>query len=82
MPSWRYCACQGQPGGPVAGGSGGDMVDLIDLPRFGSPNGRFGAGEQDWLPVELDLDYIRTGVPTTFEARWRTIPARWNDTGL
>ena len=50
------------PGGPMGGGFAGDTVALIDLPRFGSPNGRLGPGEQGWLLVELDLDYIRTAL--------------------
>jgi signal transduction histidine kinase len=42
-------------------------VNLVEMPRFGIPRPGagppgFGRAEQEWLVVELDLDYVRTDV--------------------
>jgi signal transduction histidine kinase len=67
--------------GPVPGGVYHEQPALFELPRFGHPqdpggNGQFFAREQEWLVLELDLDYIcGTHLPDLVE---RHLGARGN----
>jgi signal transduction histidine kinase len=64
LTSWVF---EGQRLEGPTGGFAGDTANLVELPRFGPPRpgggpAGFRGAEQEWLVVELDLDYFRTAI--------------------